>query len=376
MDVTQAVKRAMFKFQCVLMICSLCGLSGCRKSSDTLKGKPLNEVLLRYTPQVGKNNEYKYFMSLDKKFYNQGKWKSEGNERLDGVLSIKTIEQNGSDYSTKFDIKTGNSNLNKEKMDIMEDKAEAAMAMDVNISDRYVFDKYGTDNLCFPDQPISPGTEWEGERIFYSGDLATVNPPALRMSYRLTQAVENKDGRFCVIESKPLTTKVECLLQIGQLGIKCDAAGKVTAIRQDSDAQGKIKVGDILVAVNGQKAVTSGEWNILYERYIERPDNAGSNIVLTVRRDEWMQDINVRKSFVTLGTVEITIKDALRKVIFDITKGIIISDESSSEFSFIYNFLDEFPFVDNFAGFVPFKDRAKTKAGPRVYNDQTRMKLL
>jgi len=212
--------------------------------------------------------------------------------------------------------------------------------------------------------------------LFVFGDLATVNEPTLKMSYRLISAVENKDGRYCVIECKPLTTQIEVPLQFGQLGQKCDATGKVTAVRQDSDAQGKIKVGDVLVAINGQKTVTTKDWHVMYERFIEMPDNVGSVVLLTISRASQEQDVKVKKSFVTLDAMGIKISKGTRKVIFDIDKGIIISDEASPVYSVMYNFFDEFPFVDDYMGASSFEGCAKTKLGPRIYRNQWKMKLL
>ncbi|MHC4244048.1 MAG: hypothetical protein ACYS3N_21830 [Planctomycetota bacterium] len=375
-DIMQDGKKAMFKFLCFTMACSLIGLFGCRKSSDRLEGEPLSEVLLRYTPQVGQINDYKFIMNLDKKLFYRGKWRNEGNEKLEGIFSIKTIEQNGDNYRTKCDMRMGNSNISKETMDVMRDKAKAVRSIDLNISDRYVYDKAGTENLCFPDEPISPGSKWEGEIIFIFGDMATVNEPTLKMSYQLIKAVENKDGRYCVIECKPITDQVEVPLQLGQLGLKCDATGKVTAVRQDSDAQGKIKIGDVLVAVNGQKTVTAKDWHVIYERFIEMPNNIGSAVLLTISRDGREQDVKVKKSFVTLGTMGIKISKGTRKVVFDIDKGIIISDETSPVYSVMYHCFDEFPFVDDYMGTNSFERSAGTKIGPRIYRNQWKMKLL
>ncbi len=375
-NIVQDGKKVMFKFLCFIMACSLIGPAGCRKSSDRLDGEPLSEVLLRYTPRVGQTNDYGFLINLDKRIFSKGRWRNEKNERIEGIISIETIEQNGDSYRTKFDFRMGSSNLTKEAMDVMRDKAQAVRSYELNISDRYMGDKPGANNLCFPNEPISPGTEWEGEILFTFGDLATVNAPTLKMSYRLINAVENKDGRYCVIECKPVTNQIEVPLQVGQLGLKCDAIGKVIAVRQDSDAQGKIKVGDVLVAINGQKAVTAKDWNVVYERFIEMPDNVGSAILLTIRKDGQEKDVKVKKSFVTLGTMGISISKGNRKVIFDINKGIIISDEASPEYSVMYDFFDEFPFVDDYMGASSFEGCAKTKRGPRIYRNQWKIKLL
>lgn len=370
----QTGKQVMFKFLCFMIACSLIGLAGCRKDSDRLDGEPLPEVLLRYTPQVGLTNHYGFSVNLDKKFFLKGKWRSEVNEKQEGIISIKSIEQNGDNYLTRWGAIMGNSNLSKEALDMMKDSA--AKTYDLSISDRYVCDETPINGLCFPDEPISPGTEWEGEGLFSFGDMLTVNKPTVKMSYRLIKAVENKNGRYSVIECKPLTTPIEFPLQVGQLGLKCDATAKVTAVRQDSDAQGKIKVGDVLVAINNHKAITAKDWHDIYERFIERPEDAGSAILLTIRRDGREQDVNVRKSFVTLGTMEVNFSKDSRKVIFDIDKGIIISDESSSEYDVMYDYLDEFPFMDDYMGNSSFKGCAKTREGPRNYRHQWKMKLL
>lgn len=369
-------RRVMFKFLCFLMACSLIGLGGCRKSSDRLEGEPLSEVLLRYTPRVGQTLNYKFFMNLDKTFFKDGKWRKEKNERLEGVISIETTERNGDSYRTKADFRIGDSNLTKEAMDVMKDKAEAVRMYELNISDRHVSDEGGTSNLWFPDEPVRPGAEWEGEQPFRFGDLATVDTPILKMSYRLVTAVENKDGRFCLIESEPITDEIVVPLQIGQLGLQCDAMAKATAVREGSDAHGKIKVGDILVAVNGERAVTAKDWNVLYERFVEMPDNLGSDVLLTIKRDGREQDVEVKKSFATLGTMAIEISNATRKVVFDIDNGIVISDEASPVYTVTYDFLDEFPFTDNYMGATSFEGSAGTKSGPRIYHNKWKMELL
>jgi len=370
----QDTGRVWFKFLFAVLVCSLIGYTSCRKSSGVLEGEPLSEVLLRYAPQVGLTNHYGFSVNLDKKFFLKGKWRSEGNEKLEGIISIESIEQNGDNYLTRWGARIGDSNLSKEALDMMKDRA--AKTYDLNISNRYVCDETPINDLCFPGEPISPGAEWEGERLFSFGDMLTVNKPTLKMSCRLAKALENKDGRYCVIECRPSITQIEFPLQVGQLGLKCDATAKVTAVRQDSDAHGKIKVGDVLLAINGQKAITAKDWHNAYERFIERPEDAGSDILLAVRRDGRELDVSVRKSFVTLGTMEVTISKPSQKVVFDIDKGILVSDESSSEYSVMYYFLDEFPFVDDYMGSSSFEGSAKAKMGPRIYYNQWRMELL
>jgi hypothetical protein len=364
------------RFVCLATACFLTVLPGCRESADELEGNPLSEVLLRYTPQVGQTRDYRVSMNLDKELFDKGKRLKEGNSSGQMVFSMTTVEQNSEGYRTKFDTRWGRSNVSKETADEMRDKIEAAQSMDVTISDRYVWEKAGTHNLCFPDQPVSPGAEWSGVTQFSFGDLATVEAPTLNVSYRLVKAVENEDGRYCVMECTPVTDHVEVPLQFGQLGLKCDATGKVTAVRPDSDAQGKINVGDVLVAVNGHKAGAARDWHVLYERFIEMPNDVGSAVLLTVRRNGQESDVEVKKTFVTLGTMEISISKATRKVIFDIDQGIILSDKASPQYSVMYHFLDEFPFVDDYAGGSAFEGCAGTTLGPRVYHNQFAITLM
>jgi hypothetical protein len=148
-DIMQDGIKVMFKFLCFMMACSLIGLSGCRKDSDRLDGEPLSEVLLRYTPQIGLTNHYGFSVNLDKKFFLKGKWRSEGNEKQEGIISIKSIEQNGDNYHTKWDARMGNSNLSKETMDIMKDRAaKSSSEYDV------MYDINNIDNICRMSSPL------------------------------------------------------------------------------------------------------------------------------------------------------------------------------------------------------------------------------
>jgi len=315
-------------------------------------------------------------MNLNKKLFSKGRWLKEGNEQAELVFSMNTVEHDTNGYRTRFDVRWGNSNLSKQTMDEMRDKTKAAKSIDLMISDRYVWNKGGTHNLCFPDRRVSPGAEWQGEIQFQFGDLATVNKPTLQTSYRLVKAVENEDGRYWLIGCTPVTDRIEVPLQFGQLGLKCDAAGRVTAVRQDSDAHGKIEIGDILVAVNGHRAATAKDWHVMYERFIEVTDNVGSAVVLTIDRGGHEQDVEIEKGFVTLGTMEVTLSNARREVIFDVSKGIIVSDKASPVYSVMYKLLDEFPFVDDYMGTSSFEGCAGRQIGPRVYHNRHEMKLL
>jgi len=369
-------RRTAGRFLFWAMAFALLGACGCRDSAGIPEGEPLSDVLLRYTPTLGETLRYKISLRLDKKIYMDGLWRSEGTERGEATFSMTTVEQTPAGHRTKFDARWGDSTFSQETKDEMNDKIEAARSIDVIVSDRYVWDKAGTHNLCFPDEPVSPGATWEGSVEFQFGDLLTAEPPTLPTSYRLIKAVKNESGRFAVIECSPTTDKVEVPLQVGQLGLKCDATGAVTAVRADGDAQGKIDVGDVLVAVNGHPAATAKDWHTLSQRFIQMPSDVGKSVVLTIRRDGQEQDVEVEKTAATLGTMEITLSKATRTVVFDVDKGVIISDQASPVYSVTYRFLDEFPFADNYMGTASFGNRAGTQLGPRVYHNRHKMTLL
>jgi hypothetical protein len=368
--------KAAYRLLWIVTASCLIPFAGCRKSPDVMEGEPLSDVLLRYTPQVGQTLKYKVFMNLDKKLFENGKWLSEGNERVQMALSMTAVELTTEGYRTKAGVSWGRSTFSKETADEMKDKAEAAQSTDLIVSDRYVWNTGGTHNLCLPDEPVSPGDEWSGSALFMFGDLATVEAPTLDVSYRLVRAVKNDQGRYCLIECRPDSNQVDVPLQIGQLGLQCDETGTVTALREDSDAQGKINVGDVLVAVSGHPAATAKDWHVLYERFIEPPSNVGTPVALTVKRDGQELDVEVTKTFATLGTMAITLSEAVRKVVFDVDRGIIISDEASPQYSVMYDFLEEVPFVDQYMGAGSFTRDAGAKVGPRVYHNQHRMTLV
>ena len=63
-------------------------------------------------------------------------------------------------------------------------------------------------------------------------------------------------------------------------------------------------------------------------------------------------------------------------MVFDVDRGIIISDEASPQYSVMYHFLEEFPFMDDYMGAGSFRRDAGKKVGPRVYDNEYRMTLV
>ena len=77
------------------------------------------------------------------------------------------------------------------------------------ISDRYVFDSAGEQNLCFSEEPVRIGESWKGECLFRFGDLMTLKPPMIKVAYRLASIDKGKDGICCGIECEPVERVVE-----------------------------------------------------------------------------------------------------------------------------------------------------------------------
>ncbi|MHC4444129.1 MAG: hypothetical protein ACYTA5_16150 [Planctomycetota bacterium] len=320
------------------------------------------EVLLRFKPQVGQTYRHRYSVNLDKTTFDKPR-----NEELDATISLSILGKEAENYRAGIDVQLGDSNLGKNARAMMEDKAKIAESRKVVISDRYVFDHQGTQNLCFPTEAVKSGSIWTGDCLFTFGDMGAVDPPMLVTSYRLVDLEQSKDGQYCTIECQPVRKQSEVPFQLGKLGIQCNAEGRVTAIEQGSGAEGKIKVGDLLVGLQGNKASTAAKRNQLYERFVEPPENIGSDIPVTIIRDGREQTIKVTSSMATMGNMRINISKALRKVLFAVDKGIICSEKTTCELAVTYHFVKDLPFVDDYTGTKSIEKLATKKMPPRIY---------
>jgi hypothetical protein len=344
-----------------LAVFFLTGLTNC--------GKPAQEVLLRFAPQVGHTYTYAFSVNLDKTTY--GKL---GNEKLGAIFSMHILDKERGLYRTRWDIQLTDSNMSKDVMDRMHDRPMESLEQD--ISDRHVFTSEGEQNLCFPKEPVRIGDSWEGECLFKIGDLATLTYPMIKVVYRLVSIDTCEDGICCGIECEPVERVVEVPFQIGQLGLRCDADGLVTAVSEHSDAKGKIETGDQLVAINGKVASTREDRNVLAERYVEPLRNIGGDIQLTVLRDGKKHEIVVKKTFITMGAMRVEIKDALRKVLFNQSRGIVIFETTDAKYAVTYHFLDDLPFWDNYTGRPFIKKDAGTEIPPRMYEYAMKMSFI
>ena len=344
-----------------LSVFLLTGLASC--------GKPAQEVLLRFAPQVGHTYTYAFSVNLDKTTYGRLH-----NEKLGAIFSMHVLGKEKGVYHTKWDIQLTDSNLSKDVMDRMRDRPMESLEQD--ISDRYVFTSEGEQNLCFPEEPVRIGESWEGECLFKIGDLATLTYPMIKVVYRLVSIDTCEDGIHCRIECEPLERVVEVPFQMGQLGLRCDVDGLVTAVSEHSDAEGKIEIGDRLVAINGKLASTGEDRNLLAERYVEPLRNIGGDIQLTVLRDGKKHEIAVKKTFITMGTMRVEIKDSLRKVLFNQSRGIVICETTDAVYSVTYHFLDDLPFWDNYTGRPFIKRDAGMEIPPRMYDYVMKMSFI
>jgi hypothetical protein len=348
-----------------LSVFLLTGLASC--------DKPAQEVLLRFAPQVGHTYTYAFSVNLDKTTYGRLH-----NEKLGAIFSIHVLGKEKGVYHTEWDIKLTDSNLSKGLMDSLMDRMRdrPMESLEQDISDRYVFASAGEQNLCFPEEPVRIGEGWIGECLFHFGDLMTLKPPMIKVVYRLVSIDTCEDGICCGIECEPVERVVEVPFQIGQLGLRCDADGLVTAVSEHSDAKGKIETGDQLVAINGKVASTREDRNVLAERYVEPLRNIGGDIQLTVLRDGKKHEIVVKKTFITMGAMRVEIKDALRKVLFNQSRGIVIFETTDAKYAVTYHFLDDLPFWDNYTGRPFIKKDAGTEIPPRMYEYAMKMSFI
>jgi hypothetical protein len=325
-------------------------------------------ILLRFTPEVGNTYTYYYSTNLNKTTFGKTQ-----NEKVEGRLSYSILKKDKDGFQARLDMELLSSNISKPAFNKM--KAETAKPRFYNISDRFVFDKEGVYNLCFPDEKTTAGGAWEGECCFNIGDMSSVKVPAVKVSYRLVNLDNNAKRNLCTIEGRQLDRIVKVPIQMGMLGIKCDPKGKVIAVEPNSGAYGKIKTGDIVIAFEGQKAETPQERHQLYERYIESVNNIGENVKITVMRNGSEKNFEITKSSTTIGNMAINIERSLRTVKFDADKGIILSDLISAKYVLTYDIPPELPFVDDYSGAEPLKRLTKSKLPERIYDYEWKLVL-
>lgn len=318
------------------------------------------KIHLKFKPEVGKTYSYSYSTNLDKTTFGR-----KTTENLKGTISMEILERIKSGFRTKIQIDLTSSNMSPMVFNRM--KQQSAEPRFITISDSYVWDRQGAYNLCFPDFLIQTGDEWFGSASFHMGDLSTLEQPVVEVQYKVTKEEHIKDESLLTITCFPVEKEIEVPFQLGSLGIKCDEDGCVMAVDTRAEIGDKVRVGDIVTAIGGQKAVNARVRSSLFERYIETLDNMDKPIQITVVRDEKEITVSLHKRAVTIGTMKVNVQDFLRTVVFNVDKGIILSDISKALLSVTYNFAEELPFVDDYTGTEPLKRLSEMDIPPRIY---------
>jgi len=299
-------------------------LIGCQ-SADT------EQVLLRYTPQVGKT--YRYTLTIPQ---------PNNSIEVTGDLHVLSEQQDG--YRVQFSGML----------------ADEVFSRAMTISDRHNASDPGYVSLNLPDGAVTPDTEWSGLVPWYFENYYVLDPTEIYLPaiYRFFEIEKGEGGRIAVIEqSTDVDVAVDGLvLHVGQVGVHWDQAGTITEVYPGYDAFGKLQVGDVVVGINGQQAGVAGGLAWLAERYIQRPKEA--NVVsFAVLRDGREQQIDVVKSIDELATVRVSNVKGTLKTTFDVDRGILLSTEAAvtqQDVDFTSPTTDGFPVVDDYGGFHKF----------------------
>lgn len=313
----------------VLSLVSMMALAQQQEETNATDGGG-ERMLLRFSPEVGTTYRYELSNSRDTTF--RGRTSSFA---FDAIFSMNILAKEDAGYRTKVTFEMGEHNLGESSEAFMKEKA--AEVHKFNVTDRYVFDREGQMNLCFPDDPVGVGSEWEGFCHFKPLGVPLEDLPLVKTSYKLVDVAQTDEGKICTIESRPLTKEIELPLQLGYLGLDYDDDLRVTDVAPDSGADGNVQVGDVLTSLNGHKAQTPKEFNLLKERYVEPADALNNNVTLTLTRGEEEVVVEATKTLFTLGTLTVEVEDAVRKTLFDVDRGLVVSEEDEGEQRQVYN---------------------------------------
>jgi hypothetical protein len=289
------------------------------------------QVLLRYTPEVGKM--YRYTLIIPQ---------PHGPIEVTGDMHVLSEQEDG--YRVQFSGML----------------ADEVLSRAMTISDRHNASDPGYISLNFPDEPVLPDTEWSGFVPWYFENYYVLDPAEIYLPalYRFLQIEKGESARVAVIEqSTDVDVAVDGLvLHVGQVGIQWDQAGTITGVSPGYDASGKLQVDDVIVGINGQEVGAAGSLAWLAERYIQRPKEA--NVVsFTVLRDGQEQQIDVVKSIDKLAVVRVSNVKGTLQTTFDIDRGILLSVEATitqEDVGFTSPTTEPFPIVDDYGGFHKF----------------------
>lgn len=318
------------------------------------------KIHLRFKPELGKTYTYSYTTNLDKTTFGRTT-----NENLVGTISMEILEKLESEYRVKIQINLETSNMSPMVFNRM--KQQNAEPRFITISDDYVWETQGAYNLCLPDHQVLVGDEWTGSASFHIGDLSTLDQPDVKVQYKIIKEEQIEDETCLTIICKPVEKQIEVPFQLGSLGIKCDEGGRIIAVDEKAELGNEVRIGDLIVAIRGHKAENARARSTLFERYIETLDDMDRSVPITVLRDKKEITVSLKKHPVTIGTMKVEVQDFLRTVLFNLNKGIILSDVSKALYSVTYDFAEELPFVDDYTGKEPLKRLSKMEIPPRIY---------
>ena len=321
------------------------------------------KIHLRFKPEVGKVYSYSYTTNLDKTTFGKTR-----NENLKGTISMEILEELENKYRVKIQINLESSTMSPMVFNRM--KEQNAEPRFITISDGYVWEIQGAYNLCFPDQQVIVGDEWNGSASFHIGDLSTLEQPDVEVQYKIIKEERIEDETCLTIICKPVEKGIEVPFQLGSLGIKCDEGGRIIAVDEKAKIGDEVQIGDLIVGIHGHKAEDARARSTLFERYIETLDDMDKPVPITVLRDNKEITVSLKKHPVTIGTMKVEIQDFLRTVLFNLNKSIILSDVAKALYSVTYDFAEELPFVDDYTGKEPLKRLSKMEIPPRIYEYQ------
>jgi hypothetical protein len=334
--------------------------------SSLSKQEPGSEVMLRFTPEIGRTYHYSYSVNLNKTTFAKT-----NNERIEASFLVRILGRDQELYQTRWGIVTGRNNLQPAVMDRI--KEQVSQSRDFKISERYVFDPEEGQSLFLPSEPVRSGACWKGYPRFSFADLSTSKPCRIECDYRLARVIETPAGHIALIEASPIQKSLTVPLESGQLGIRCNEHGNIVQLRDGTEAAERLKVGDTLVAINGQACPTPSRRGLLAERFIEPMSNLGSNITLTIQRGRERFQTKVSKIAGTLGLCQVEIVGLRKKVEWHLEKGMLLSDITTAQLSVTYSSLGQKGFMDNLQGNANLDRVTKSPIPPRLYNYEWRI---
>jgi hypothetical protein len=319
-----------------------------RRFAEAYSNLIREQVLLRYTPQVG--STYRYKLKINRP-----------HDPIEVIGEMRVLSKDEEGYQIRFS-------------GMLDDEL---FSESMAVSDRHNSSHPGYISLNFPDAPVGPGAEWGGEVPWYFENYYVLDPTENRLpaSYKLVMIEQDENGRYAIIEQWIEADVVidGLILHVGQVGVGWDREGRITEVHQGYDGLGRLQVGDVVVGINGQRAGAAGGLDWLAEKYIQRPKDT-KTVTFTVLRHGKEYDIEVEKSIDRLAAVKVYNMKGFLKIKYDVDRGILLSAEVSNvvqDIAFTLPTADTFPVVDDYDGFHKFGYlRGKTAYQTRLGSDE------